>query len=132
MSKYWFDYVRSCYDLVIEAEGQTAIILEHEVEAYLVHLMANNFQRTDLGNQAVALQIMQALQTKDKSRLLAVADECLLIHSYPLRQGRWPSPTYYHDMGVTAYAMAHHIMQSHFDSASKILAKLFQANKIYH
>ena len=132
MSKYWFDYVKSCYDLIIEAEGQTAIILEHEVEAYLVHLMANNFQRTDIGSQAVALQIMQALQTRDKTRLLAAADECLLIHSYPLRQGRWPSPSYYHDMGVTAYAMAEHVMQRHFDISSKILSKLFQRSVNLH
>ena len=50
-SKYWLDYVRSCYDLVIEGEGITSINLAHEVEAYVVHLMAKNFERSTKQSQ---------------------------------------------------------------------------------
>lgn len=126
MSKYWFDYVKHCYDLVIESEGLTELILEHEVEAYVVHLMARNFERTDIGTQAVALSMMQALNSGGKDELVTVADECLLIHSYPFKKARWPSPTYYQDMGTTAYGLAGHIMEEHFVPAGRVLNAIFR------
>jgi hypothetical protein len=129
MNKYWLDYVKSCYDLVVETEGITELILEHEVEAYVVHLMANNFQNNIIGNNAVAITMMTAMQTGKKQDYLLVGDECLLIHSYPLKQGRWPSPTYYRDMGTCAYGMANHIMENHFEPAGKVLNAIFRRIK---
>ena len=124
--KYWLDYVRHCYDLVLESEGHTDLILDHEVEAYVVHLMARNFERTDIGQVAVAIKMMQALNEGGKSSLVEVADECLLIHSYPLKRQRWPTATYYQDMGMTAYGMAGHIMEEHFIPAGRILNAIFR------
>lgn len=126
MSKYWFDYVKHCYDLVVESEGLTELVLDHEVEAYVVHLMARNFERTDIGTQAVAISLMQALNAGTKDDLVSVADECLLIHSYPLKRQRWPSPNYYCDMGTTAYGLAGHIMEEHFVSAGRVLNAIFK------
>lgn len=125
MSKYWFDYVKSCYDLVVESEGLIEVVLEHEIEAYVVHLMANNFERTDIGNQAVAIQMLTAVQSGTRQQLLGVADECLLIHSYPFRQHRWPSPSYYQDMGTTAYGLAGHVMEEHFVPAARVINAIF-------
>ena len=48
MSKYWYEYVKASYDLVIESEGQSEVFLEDEVEVYVVHLFARNFTRTDI------------------------------------------------------------------------------------
>lgn len=126
MSKYWFDYVKHCYDLVVESEGLTELVLDHEVEAYVVHLMARNFERTDIGTQAVALLMMQALNSGGKDSLVTVADECLLIHSYPFKRQRWPTATYYQDMGTTAYGLAGHIMEDHFVPAGRVLNAIFR------
>jgi len=126
MNIHWLEYVKSCYDLVIESEGLSEIILEHEVEAYIVHLMANNFERVDIGNQAVAIQMLTAMNTKKRDEFLKVGDECLLIHSYPFKKRYWPNPRYYVDMGTIAYGMANHIMETHFEPASKILNRIFQ------
>jgi hypothetical protein len=126
MSKHWFEYVKSCYDLVIESEGRTHLILEHEVEAYVVHLMARNFERTDIGNIAVSIQVLTALQKRRREELIATADECLLIHSFPLKRGRWPSETYYQDIGTTAYGMAGHIMEEHFVPAGQVINSIFK------
>jgi hypothetical protein len=126
MNKYWFDYVKSCYDLVVESEGKTSIFLEHDVEAYIVQLMAKNFERTDIGQRAIAIQILEATSTKKQQNLLNVGDECLLIYSYPLKQSKWPSPTYYRDMGIVAYGMANHMMEKYFDISSKILNVVFK------
>jgi len=125
MSKYWLEYVKSCYDLVVESEGHAHLILDHEVEAYVVHLMAKNFERTDIGQIAIAIQMLSVLQSGTRDQLLPVADECLLIYSYPLKRASWPSPNYYRDMGITAYGLAGHIMERHFEPAGKILSAIF-------
>lgn len=125
MHKYWFEYVKGCYDLVTESEGFTDLKLEHTVEAYVVHLMAKNFNRTDIGEKAVAIQLLEAVNNKNRANYLAVGDECLLIHSYPLKQHRWPNRTYYSEMGTVAYGLAGHEMEQHFDAAAKILSAIF-------
>jgi hypothetical protein len=126
MSRYWLDYVKYCYDLVVESESRSDLVLDHEIEAHVVHLMARNFERTDIGNTAVAISLMQAINSGSKNNLVSVADECLLIHSYPFRQHRWPSATYYQDMGTTAYGLAGHIMEDHFVPASRVLHSIFR------
>jgi hypothetical protein len=126
MNNHWFDYVKSCYDLVLESEGFNNLILDHDVEAYIVHLMANNFQRTDIGNEAISIKMLLAMNTGKQKDFLNVADECLLIHSYPLKQRRWPTPTYYSEMGITAYGMAGHLMENHFENAGRILNSIFR------
>ncbi len=126
MSKFWLDYVKSCYDLVVESEGMTHLILDHEVEAYVVHLMARNFERTDIGSNAIAISLMTALNSGSKDTLISVADECLIIHSYPFKRKKWPTPTYYQDMGTTAYGLAGHMMEEHFVPAGIILGAIFK------
>lgn len=83
---HWFDYVKSCYELVLESEDKTKIYLETEVEAYVVHLMARNFTRVNIGENPVALQIMEALNNGHKEKLLETAEECLIIYSYPFKK----------------------------------------------
>jgi hypothetical protein len=121
----WFDYVRSCYDLVVETEGRVNIMLEHDVEAYIVHLMANNFERTDIGTKIISISLLEAVNNKRSNLYKDFGDECLLIHSCRLKQQRWPSPTYYQDMGMIAYGYAHHMMEEHFIPASKVLTAVF-------
>ena len=121
----WVDYVKSCYDLVIESEGIAQTMLNEDTESYVVHLMARNFERTDIGSQPVALTMMAAVNSHNTQQLLAVADECLLIHSFPMRRHRWPSNTYYHDMGTTAYGLAAHAMEQHFGAAALIIHAIF-------
>jgi hypothetical protein len=125
MSKYWLEYVKSCYDLVLETEGATSLVLPHDIEAYVVHLMAKNFERTNLGDTAMAIKLLTVIQSGVRQHLLPVADECLLIYSYPLNKTRWPSPSYYRELGVTAYGLAGHAMEYHFDTAGKILNEIF-------
>jgi hypothetical protein len=125
MTQHWNDYVKSCYDLVLESEASTNQMLQHEVEAYVVHLMANNFERTDIGDEAIAIKMLTAMQKGRAQDFLLVGDECLLIHSYPLRRSRWPSPGYYRSMGTIAYGMANHIMEKNFEPAGRVLSAIF-------
>jgi len=126
MSAYWQDYVKAAYDLILESEGQTAVYLDNDVEQYVVHLFAKNFQRTDIGEQPIAIQMLEAVNGKQFDRYQTIADECLLIHSYPLKRRRWPTETYYLDMGTTAYGMANiEIMEHNFQTASQVLHTVF-------
>jgi len=113
---HWQDYVRAAYDLILESEGQNAVYLDNEVETYVVHMFAKNFLRTNIGEQPIAIQIL----TTDNYQ--PVADECLLINSYPLKRRRWPSDTYYIEMGKVAYGLANiEIMEANFEQASRVL-----------
>ncbi len=128
-NKHWLEYVKHCYDLVIEAEGNTQLILNHEIEAYVVHLMAKNFNRIDIGETPIAIQLLTSLQNRlAKEKLLHTADECILIHSFPLKKSKWPNQNYYRDMGTIAYGLAEHAMEKHFDNASKVMSGIFNRN----
>lgn len=93
MSKYWLDYVKHCYDLVIESESLSAITLEHDVEAHVVHLMARNFERTDVGNTAVAIMMLQAVNSGTRDNLVNGTSTCTrascTASSTPVLKGRW-------------------------------------------
>lgn len=118
---YWQEYVRAAYDLIIESEGLSSTFLDHEVEAYVVHLFAKNFNRTDIGDTPVAIQILST------DNYQPIGDECLLINSFPLKKRRWPSNTYYIEMGTIAYGMANlTLMEKNFENASKVLHTVFK------
>ena len=125
MHEYWFEYVKSCYDLVVESEGNTGMILQHEVEAYVVHLMARNFNRTDIGNDPLGMKLLEAINSGKSSRVVSVADECLLVHSFPLRKTKWATETYYQELGITAYGMVGHIMERNFTMAANVMSAIF-------
>jgi hypothetical protein len=124
MHNYWFEYRKAAYDLILESEGSTETYLDTEVESYVVHLFAKNFTRTNIGEMPVAIQILSAM--KSSKNYQPIADECLLINSYPLKKRRWPSETYYQDLGKIAYGMAHiELMEHNFVKASKVLHGVF-------
>lgn len=118
----YHDFIRASYDLIMESEGLSEIYLGTEVESYIVHLLAKNFLRTDIGEQPIALQILA-----DKPKYQPIADECLLINSYPLKKRRWPTQTYYIEMGTVAYGLAKiEIMEQNFENASRVLHTVFR------
>lgn len=119
---HWQDYVRAAYDLILESEGQSAVYLDNEVEAYVVHLFAKNFLRTDIGEQPIAIKMLSGT-----TNYQPIADECLLINSYPLKKRRWPTETYYVEMGTVAYGLANiEIMEQNFEDASRVLHSVFR------
>lgn len=125
MNLHWQEYVKNCYDLVIETEHMSKKYLPHEAEAYVVHLMANSFKRVDIGAKPVAIMLMEAIQKNNKNDLAYVGSECLLIQSFPLKMNKWPSENYYVDMGTSAFGLAGHIMEKNFKIASEIMRFMF-------
>lgn len=130
--KHWFEYVRSSYELVLEAEGKSQTYLNEDIESYLVRLLAKWFDRTDIPpDTPVAILMMTAMQSsRDRDQHLAnVADICLFYDGFKIKQRRWPTLTYYQDMGTTAYGMAYvngrndvyNQLETNFKLCSKVL-----------
>lgn len=123
--EHWFDYVQVSYELIVESEKKLNFSLDHEVEAYVVHLFAKNMNRTDIGNDSVSIQILNAYH--NRKEMGKVADDCLLIHSYPFKKNKWPSPTFYKDMGIIAYGLdGNELMENNFTAASVVLNAVFK------
>ena len=133
--KYWQEYIRSSYELVLEAEGKSQTYLNDDIESYLVRLMAKWFDRNDIPPETpVAILMMTAMQTpRERDRHLAeVADICLFYDSFKIKQRRWPTANYYKDMGTTAYGMAYVVgnndvysqLESNFTLCSRVLANM--------
>jgi hypothetical protein len=132
----WEVYVRESYELIKRAENELTVNLPHEIEAYLVHLFAYYMDKPRVNTVPVGLRLLSAATMPisiRKEELKTVGDECLLINSMGWGQSKWPSPTYYADIGQTAYmsrAYAGNPPESLFDdlayefaTATKILGK---------
>jgi hypothetical protein len=102
----WDFYVRESYELIKRAENELTVNLPHEIEAYLVHLFAYYMDKPRVNTVPVGIRLLSASTLPvsiRKEELKAVGDECLLIHSMGWGQPKWPSSTYYADIGQTAY-----------------------------
>ena len=131
--KYWQEYVRSSYELVFEAEGKSQTYLDEHIESYLVRLLAKWFDRNDIPPETpVAILLMTAMQKPREQELANVADICLFYDGFKIKHQRWPSITYYKDLGTTAYGMAYVAsndnlytqLEQNFAVCSKILSNI--------
>jgi hypothetical protein len=106
---HWQTYVKASWELVMEAEGRSHEYLDTELEAYLVHTMARNFDNCDNWGRPIAIRMMEAQhgpKSQSKDIMRRAGDECLFIHSWEIRQPKWPTPNYFSNMGQIAYGMA--------------------------
>jgi hypothetical protein len=103
--KYFMEYVKAGYEVVMIAEQRSNIMLEHEIEAWLVHVIARYMETPDITKEPIAIKMLTAVNESGelrKQRLQQIAEECLLIDGFELNRGKWPSHSYYHDMGKLA------------------------------
>jgi hypothetical protein len=102
----WETYVKESYSLIKEAEQALSITLEHNVEAYLVHLFAHFMDKPNINTEPVCIKLMASANlpiAQRKVLLKDVGDECLLINAMEWNKRRWPSNSYYAEMGQMAY-----------------------------
>lgn len=103
--KHWMEYVKASYDLIMEAESRSNVLLDHEVEAWTVHTFARYMERPHIPTDAIAIKMMTTVAETGairKQHLQEIAEECILIDGLRLNSRRWPSPNYYRDMGRLA------------------------------
>lgn len=107
--QHWQPYVRASWELVIEAQGRSQTYLEPDIEAFLVHSMARSFDKSNVWSQPIAIKMLSAqnLPNSQKRPLLKeIGEECLFIDAWQIKQPRWPSLSYFKDMGEIAFGMA--------------------------
>ena len=130
----WDFYVRESYNIVRRAECELTINLAHEVEAYLVHLFAHYLDKPLVNTEPICIKLLASNAkpvAQRKSILKEVGDECLLINAMEWGRTKWPSQTYYADMGQMAYMSRAYVgrppenlfddLALEFQTASKIL-----------
>lgn len=127
----WYDYVKASYDLVTESTEKYSLKLEQEVEAYVVHMLARNFNNVGIGSEPIATKILTAMSHQNRFMFRDIGDECLIIYSYPFRRQKWPSENYYADMGILGYGMSGtEFMEKSFMDASRVLQAMFAVSPI--
>jgi hypothetical protein len=132
----WETYVKESYQLIKEAEQSLTINLAHDVEAYVVHLFAHFLDKPMINTEPLGVKLMASSQlpvSQRKQILKAVGDECLLINAMGWNQRRWPTDTYYAELGCTAYMTRAYVqlpveevfdnLASEFTTATKVLRK---------
>ena len=130
---YWSNYVKAGWELVMEAQGASSYYLTQDMELFLVHVIARTFEKTNIWDEPIAIKLMTA-QTLPKhqkqSALRTIGEECLFIDAWEIKQNRWPSPAYFHDMGKIAFgfaSIASHPIDQVLESASN---NFLQVSKI--
>jgi len=133
-------YVKHSYDVIKRAENMLAVTINENIEAYLVQLFAHYMDKPTVNTEPVCIKLLESI-TKPirlrQSMLKEVGDECLLVHSMEWGKRRWPSETYYQDMGQSAYVtraflknppeVLYDDLAMDFDLVTKILRNCRQA-----
>lgn len=105
MTKYE-QYVKHSYEVIKRAENMLTVTVDEDIEAYLVQLFAHYMDKPQVNTEPVCIKLLECSIKPAVQRapiLKEVGDECLLIHSMEWGRPRWPSSTYYEDMGQSAY-----------------------------
>ena len=107
--KHWQPYVKAGWEIVMEAQGKSQIFLESDVEAFLVHVIARTLDKPNIWDQPIAIRVLTAQQLSGKTRaqaLQTIGEECLFINGWQIKQERWPTKTYFVEMGEIAFGLA--------------------------
>jgi len=133
-------YIKHSYDIIKRAENMLAITVNENIEAYLVQLFAHYMDKPKVNTDPICIKLLESTSKPNRIRqhiLKEVGDECLLIHSMEWGRPRWPSNSYYHDMGQTAYVTRAYIdnppdilyddLAMDFDLVTKILRNCRQS-----
>lgn len=96
-------------DAIQQAEARCAVKLNHELEAYLISVLMHYTDKPEIAKQVFAKAFLEAMQTSDRERVLAlkeVGDQCLLYAGlYPrAAERKLVKVTYFVGLGRSAYA----------------------------
>ena len=79
---HFLTYVKHSYEVILEAEAKLCINLEHNTEAYVVHLFARYLDNPNINRDPVCIKLMESIhlpKEQKRKQLTTIADECLLI-----------------------------------------------------
>ncbi len=99
----WQPYIRASWEIVMEGESRSRLVLDDELEAYLVYMVARNFRNRDFPPDVICLEFNRA-RTADDFR--QIGDSCLFVDAWDVRRARLVDADYYEKLGQAAFAYA--------------------------
>ena len=129
----WEIYIKEAYSLIKRAENELVIDLQHDLEAYLVHLYAHYLDRPLVNTEPVGIKLLSSNMLPISQRKLVlkdIGDECLIIHAMEWGKHRWPSSSYYADLGQMAYTNRAYIVRPPEDIFDDLAIEFHTATKI--
>ena len=120
----WQPYIKASWEIIMAAEGKTQIVLDEELEAYLVQMMARNFRNKDMPPDIICIELSKARHVQD---FRDIGDSCLFVDAWKIRPARLVSNDYYYRIGQVAYgyaAIASRPIDTFFERLSKEFASL--------
>jgi len=119
--------VAEWYELVKEAESTSGLVVNEELESYLVNLLVRFMDKPEIAGAVLGLDYLQAEQQQGRGRsdvLRQVGDQCLLYSGlYPERaERRRCRISYFVELGQLSYASAAN--QAQKDSEIALVLKL--------
>lgn len=96
--KLWQDTIR-------HAEDRCSVLLDRELEAYLVSLLVQYTHKPEIVKQAFAVAFLEAQKMRDNNSLQQVGDQCLLFAGlFPhAAEKKLVKISYFVDLGRSAY-----------------------------
>ena len=125
----WQPYIKASWEMVMAAEGRIQTMLDHELEAYLVHMMARNFRNSGIPPDIVCIELGQARDAQDYRQ---IGDACLFVDAWHIRRAKLVADDYYERMGQIAYghaALASRPVDVFFDRLAKEFKSLSRVLK---
>lgn len=120
----WQPYIKASWDMVMAAEGKTQVLLDEELESYLVHMMARNFRNSaKMPPEIICLELGRARSAQDYRD---IGDSCLFVDAWQVRRARLVSRDYYQRMGQIAYSHAA-VASRPFDAFLERVGREFRA-----
>lgn len=118
------------HELVKEAEAFNGVMLEEELESYLVFLLMRYMQKPELVARVIALDYLKGSQAHGSERsecMRDVGDQCLLFSGlFPNRaRQRNVKVSYYVNLGQSAYHHLSELTQAAMASMYDNLARSF-------
>jgi hypothetical protein len=99
----WQPYIKASWEMVMEAEGRIQTLLDQELEAYLVHMMARNFRNSGMPPDIVCIELSKARNAQDYRH---IGDACLFVDAWNIKRAKLVAEDYYQRMGQIAYGHA--------------------------
>ena len=140
MTTDWRHYIWASYKIVYHADANIKPKLDETLESYLVNLLARNFKEPEFSEKPVAISLMESMSKpgyQKKQAMAVIGDECLFIHGFEYNKRKWPTETYFQDMGIMAYGHASvalrppDILYSHLEQNFNLMGKVIrQINKM--
>jgi len=103
--QHWMTYVKHSYEVILAAEVAACVNLDPEIEAFTVHMFARHMENPLLNKEPIAIKLMEAMSIEGEAKkitLTKIAEECILIDGLKLNKAKWPSSSYFVDMGQLA------------------------------